>query len=68
MEHQFRRWSPRWQGCRPRRLAKYWERWWLSEVVAKTNAETLACVEVKAPRLTEAHTVAALEKTQLSTH
>ena len=49
-------------------MAKYWERWWLSEVVAKTNAETLACVEVKAPRLTEAHTVAELQKTQLSTH
>ena len=40
----------------------------LSEVVAKTNAETLTCVEVKAPRLTEADTVSGLHETQLSTH
>ena len=37
-------------------------------MVAKTNAETLTCVEVKALRLTEAHTFAGLQETQLSTH
>ena len=42
-------------------MAKHWETWrlrhWsapfpdtLSKVVAKTNAETLICVEAKAPR------------------
>ena len=40
----------------------------LSEVVAKTNAETLTCVKAKTPRYTKADTVARLEETLLSTH
>ena len=40
----------------------------LSEVVAKTNADTLTCVKAKAPGKKEANTVEGLEETQLSTH
>ena len=40
----------------------------ISEVVARTNADTLTCVKAKAPGKTKANTVAGLEETQFSLH